>query len=477
MRLGIILFTTMLYCLLTTSATAKDSAQPSLSPAQLINKLKQTLPQGSEFSLVIEPINTKLKAKRLHYRHHYFAPPASTQKLLVALAATLSLKPTFTFNTTLSKIKRDLVLSFSGDPSLTRQHIRQLFSTHDLFPNKVFRGDIWLDGSIFSGYEKASGWPWDNTGVCYSAPASSITLDRNCVQGSVYANAKVGAPIRVHIPEFQPIKVSSSAIIISKTTWLDHPCKFELTPYSNNTFSLTGCLVQRKGAFPMKFAIQNTAEYTKTAIRQELKSLGIRWYGKIHLGKPQGSAKKIAIHRSAPLPVLIKSMLKHSDNLIADNLTKTLGYYFFQQPGTFMNGVVAIKRILKKKGLDVSHTIMEDGSGLSRSNRATAHQFAQVIRYIIQHDKTLQLIDALPIAGVDGTLKYRRSMNKAPFKGNIKAKTGSVLGSHNLVGTLTDKKGNQYLFVEFISNYHKLNKSSNKSYLDFERTLLSYIYN
>ncbi|MCV6004416.1 D-alanyl-D-alanine carboxypeptidase, partial [Escherichia coli] len=47
-------------------------------------------------------------------------------------------------------------------------------------------GDLWLDNSAFTGYDRAVGWPCDILGVCYSAPASSITLNNNCVQASIY---------------------------------------------------------------------------------------------------------------------------------------------------------------------------------------------------------------------------------------------------------------------------------------------------
>ena len=226
----------------------------------------------------------------------------------------------------------------------------------------------------------------------------------------------------------------------------------------------------------MKFAVQNTAKYADVVIRQVFKELGIRWYGKTYLGIPKGTLTPLAEHHSAPLPSLIRRMVKYSDNLIADNLLKMLGHHYYKKPGTFKNGIGAMRAILKANGIDLSYTVMEDGSGLSRSNRITTKQMAQVLRYIIEHNKRLELLPTLPIAGVDGTLKYRRSVSKAPFKNNVKAKTGSVLGSYNLAGIMQDQKGNNYLFVQFISNSHNIENKTPKPYIEFERKLFNFIY-
>lgn len=475
MRLGLI-FILLVSCVAFISPAIAKSTKEPISTFELISQLKGTLPLGSDFSVVIEPVNKDIKTKQLHYRENYFAAPASTQKLLIALAATLELKKDFTFTTSVSKMGKDLVLKFSGDPTLTREDLKKLFTQKGIFRNKVFRGDLWLDPSVFQGYERASGWPWDNTGICYSAPASAITLDRNCIQGAVYADGELGSLTRVNIPAHQPIKVNTSATVVSSEGKKAMPCTLELTPYSNNSYQLSGCLVQSKKPLAMKFAVQNTAKYADIVIRQVLKELGVKWYGKTFLGIPKGKLTLLAEHHSAPLPSLVRRMVKFSDNLIADNLLKMLGHHYYKKPGTFKNGIGAMKAILKAHGIDLSYTVMEDGSGLSRSNRITTKQMAQVLRYIVEHNKELDLLSTLPIAGVDGTLKYRRSVTKAPFKKNVKAKTGSVLGSYNLAGVITDSKGNDYLFVQFISNSHNIEKKTPKPYLEFERKLFNFIY-
>ena len=79
---------------------------------------------------------------------------------------------------------------------------------------------------------------------------------------------------------------------------------------------------------------------------------------------------------------------------------------------------------------------------------------AQVLRYIWENDQHLNLIEAMPTSGTDGTLKYRQSMRKAPIQGNIVAKSGSLYGSYNMAGYGLDKTGNpNSLFVQFVRDY------------------------
>lgn len=63
--------------------------------------------------------------------------PASTQKVITALAALLQLGPDFRFTTTLETkgsldggvLKGDLIARFGGDPTLKRQDIRNMVAT------------------------------------------------------------------------------------------------------------------------------------------------------------------------------------------------------------------------------------------------------------------------------------------------------------------------------------------------------------
>ncbi|MCM2248828.1 D-alanyl-D-alanine carboxypeptidase, partial [Klebsiella pneumoniae] len=82
----------------------------------------------------------------------------------------------------------------------------------------------------------------------------------------------------------------------------------------------------------LKFAVQDPELYTSHRLAALLKQLNIELSGKIRIGSaPEKQRKLIAMHQSEALPDILEEMLKNSDNLIADTLTKTLGAKFFVQ--------------------------------------------------------------------------------------------------------------------------------------------------
>ena len=62
-----------------------------------------------------------------------------------------------------------------------------------------------------------------------------------------------------------------------------------------------------------------------------------------------------------------------------------------------------------------------------------------------------QLRDALPVAGVDGTLIHR--MHDTPAAGSVHAKTGSMSHVHCLAGYVTTAGGERLAFDIMLDNY------------------------
>ncbi len=420
-------------------------------PLQAANVV-DLLPDGSLTALMIKKegkITTQIHQQQL-------LPPASTLKLVTALAAKLELGDNFRYQTQLIRHGDDVIVRFSGDPSLTRQDLEQLFSN---LQTQQIIGDIILDDRAYTGYQHAVGWPWDILGVCYSTLSSALNLDGNCVQAALYTNND--GSTRVHVPEFQSISVTSDAQTVSAEVQQQNYCDLELTTSPDNHYHLSGCIIPLTKPLPLNFAVQNPYLYISAAITAELQQQDIPLTGQIRLwqaGKDQDDAneKLLATHQSAALPELLEHMLKESDNLYANNLAKTLGAQRFHQAGSFTNGAAATKQVLAEKaGIDLTNAVLEDGSGLSRNNRLTASQLMSVLDYIAKHNNKLHLIELLPIAGESGTLKYRPSMHNEPIKGHIIAKSGSLFGSHNMAGFALDKEGQpSTVFVQLVSNYH-----------------------
>jgi D-alanyl-D-alanine carboxypeptidase/D-alanyl-D-alanine-endopeptidase (penicillin-binding protein 4) len=116
-------------------------------------------------------------------------------------------------------------------------------------------------------------------------------------------------------------------------------------------------------------------------------------------------------------------------------------------------GIEVVKTFLRETGVDPPTLVLNDGSGLSRSDMVTAEATLQVLTYMRRHRHAIAFRDALPIAGVDGTLRNR-------FKGtlaenNLRAKTGTLSSAASLSGFIRDAAGEQLVFSIMVNNYQK----------------------
>ncbi|NRB25361.1 D-alanyl-D-alanine carboxypeptidase/D-alanyl-D-alanine-endopeptidase [Shewanella sp.] len=377
--------------------------------------------------------------------------PASTMKLLTAVAATSALGAGFTFNTRVYSrfpikdgvIAGDVYIGFDGDPTLKSEDLKALLA--QLTEQGLYRieGSLYLIGQANEQLQ-APGWVWDDLGICYAAPVSSFVLDRNCVHGKLSPKLASNQS-QLSIPGDIPISIKNTAVFDKSKT--EKFCQLDLQRLAANHFALGGCYSGSQ-AIKLAIAITDPELFMQASMSQILKSSKIKLKGKILVQHQlPANTHVIATHGSVPLSDLLHTMLLKSDNLIADSLLKQLGKHTFQRPGNFSNGSRALKQILTGEGVELNHAQVVDGSGLSRYNLLSARQLSQVLTLIYTDSRFTPLIDSLPVAGVSGTLKYKTSFNKPPLFKHVIAKTGSMQGVDNLAGFIRSETQADTLFV------------------------------
>ena len=407
------------------------------------------LPAGANLALMVQKIGAP--APLIDYHSQQMALPASTQKVITALAALLQLGPDFRFNTTLESnaqvsngvLQGDLIARFGGDPTLKRQDIRNMVAVLKKSGVQQIQGNVLIDTSIFASHDKAPGWPWNDMTQCFSAPPAAAIVDRNCFSVSLYSAPKADDLAFIRIASYYPVVMFSQVRTLAKGSPDAQYCELDVVPGDLNRFTLTGCMTQRADPLPLAFAIQDGASYAGAILKAELKEAGISYSGTL-LRQTQSNTPGtvIASKQSAPLHDLLKVMLKKSDNMIADTVFRTIGHNRFGVPGTWRSGADAVRQILRQKaGVDLGNSIVVDGSGLSRHNLISPATMMQVLQYIAQNDTELNFISMLPLAGYDGSLQYRAGLHKAGVDGKVSAKTGSLQGVYNLAGFITTASG------------------------------------
>ncbi|BBE75535.1 serine-type D-Ala-D-Ala carboxypeptidase [Phytobacter sp. MRY16-398] len=419
------------------------------------------LPDGANLALMVQKVGAQ--EPDIDYHGKQMALPASTQKVITALAALLQLGPDFRFTTTLESkgtvtdgvLKGDLVARFGGDPTLKRQNIRNMVAILKKSGVQKIEGNVLIDTSIFASHDKAPGWPWNDMTQCFSAPPAAAIVDRNCFSVSLYSAQKPGDLAYIRVASYYPVNMFSQVRTLARGASEGQYCELDVVPGDLNRFTLTGCLPQRTDPLPLAFAIQDGASYAGAIIKAELKDAGITYTGTLlrqtQVNEP---GTVIASTQSAPLHDLLKIMLKKSDNMIADTVFRMIGHAHFGVPGTWRAGSDAVRQILRQQaGVDIGNTIIADGSGLSRHNLIAPATMMQVLQYIAQHDSELNYISMLPLAGYDGSLQYRAGLHEAGVDGKVSAKTGSLQGVYNLAGFITTASGQRMAFVQYLSGY------------------------
>lgn len=332
------------------------------------------LPAGANLALMVQKVGASAPA--IDYHSQQMALPASTQKVITALAALIQLGPDFRFTTTLETkgnvengvLKGDLVARFGADPTLKRQDIRNMVATLKKSGVNQIDGNVLIDTSIFASHDKAPGWPWNDMTQCFSAPPAAAIVDRNCFSVSLYSAPKPGDMAFIRVASYYPVTMFSQVRTLPRGSAEAQYCELDVVPGDLNRFTLTGCLPQRSEPLPLAFAVQDGASYAGAILKDELKQAGITWSGTLlrqtQVNEP---GTVVASKQSAPLHDLLKIMLKKSDNMIADTVFRMIGHARFNVPGTWRAGSDAVRQILRQQaGVDIGNTIIADGSGLSR---------------------------------------------------------------------------------------------------------------
>ena len=158
---------------------------------------------------------------------------------------------------------------------------------------------------------------------------------------------------------------------------------------------------------------------------------------------PEGAVELGAV-RSPPVSLLVERMLSRSDNDLAEALARAVALDR-GQPASFGGAAAAVDGVLS--GLGITGVTLQDGSGLSRSNRLQPASLTRLLARAGTEDRFAPLLAGLPVAGFDGTLALRyRTGAGLPAAGAVRAKTGTLNGVSALAGLVRTADGRLLAF-------------------------------
>ena len=415
--------------------------------------------------------------------------PASNMKLFTAAIALQTLGENKTFATTVfassTRNGGALYLRGGGDPSLTIADLKQL--ARDVRRRGITRvRDVFADDSLFRaeglGGRYPDGWTLDDALWYYGPEASALALERNQIDITIEAT-KVGQTAKVTVsPQLPGFALGREISVDVQTVAL--PATTSTTPVPSIQFdradarSAIGAKLTVRGQIALGktategIAVPNIARIAALAFARELRAAGIEVGGRVDARvlptKLVASPTTLARHDSAPLRVLVQRFLKKSDNLYGEMFLRSVGVAASSTRSmtssntsveSVSNGVSSVGaaalghgellRWLQLQNVTTSSLRLSDGSGLSRYNLLTPRAVVELLRAV---DATNQgaFYDALPIAGVDGTLANR--MKDTAAANNVRAKTGTFSIANCLSGYVTTRD-NRRLAVSVMTNF------------------------
>ena len=161
---------------------------------------------------------------------------------------------------------------------------------------------------------------------------------------------------------------------------------------------------------------------------------------------------------------VLNQLMKESDNLNAEALLCRLGAQATgKKQVAAEDGIVEIMKLIRRLGHDPKDYKIADGCGLSNYNYLSPALLVDFLKYAYSRTDIFQkLYKALPVGGVDGTLKNR--MKSAPVFRNVHAKTGSFTAINTLAGYLRMKNGHEVAFA--IMNQNVLSAAKARAFQD-----------
>jgi serine-type D-Ala-D-Ala carboxypeptidase/endopeptidase (penicillin-binding protein 4) len=173
--------------------------------------------------------------------------------------------------------------------------------------------------------------------------------------------------------------------------------------------------------------VYDTKTWIKNLLEEKLREKGIARF------TPKGNPEfwESRWLESPPLAETLKPYLKNSVNFLGDAFLKTIGVISpsFRSLSMHEEGL----RILKDRLYPIIGNLeLYDGSGLSRIAKIRPEQMISYLQYLSNTPNFPVYLEALAVAGVDGTLKNR--MQGTAAQGNLRAKTGTLNGVYNLSG-------------------------------------------
>lgn len=395
--------------------------------------------------------------------------PASNQKLLTGAVALQLLGPDYRFSTTIAasgpvdgaELRGNLVISGTGDPSASaRMSGDAMAPLRQIADSLRARGIRRVTGAVVPGTDAfpdatlGYGWSYDDLDFSYSAGVDELFFNEGFSTVVVRGGASPGAPVVVRsapaatFPVVRAWAQTVDPMIVppgqrrARTLFIRHDSTDAGAVIVDGTIAAGDSAV-------LTITHRDPSRAYLAALHEALVAAGITVEGGVSTWRGMPTYPLFSV-QSPPLSRVLPAFEKPSQNQIGEILLKTIGRAR-TGVGSADSGAKVVREQMLAWGARPDAMVVRDGSGLSRHNVVTPEALVRVLDAMRRSPHFNTFYDALPVAGVDGTIGSR--MRGTPAQGNVRAKTGTLDMVRSLSGYVTTADGRLLLFSILCNNW------------------------
>jgi D-alanyl-D-alanine carboxypeptidase/D-alanyl-D-alanine-endopeptidase (penicillin-binding protein 4) len=383
--------------------------------------------------------------------------PASTMKLFTTLAALELLGPAYHWKTeayvdgTLRDgvLEGNLVLKGYGDPRLDYESFWMLLRALRGKGLREIQGDLVLDRSYFA---PENGDPGDFDGEAlrpYNVLPDALLVHYKSIRFAFTPEPERNR-VRVYVEPRPPGLEATSNLRLSAGPCVDGRAfrtllapTFEPGPPPRVSFD--GRYPVACGEKDLHVALLPPDAHVAGVLGELWAEMGGTWTGRAREGRVPEDAALLHARESAPLADIVRDINKYSNNVMARQLFLTLATAAHDPPARRAQAQEVLRHWLNLRGVPAPELVIENGSGLSRTDRASAATLAALLQAAWASPAMPEFIASLPLAALDGTMRKR--LLGEQFAGHAHVKTGLLSDVRAMAGYVLDAKGRRQVVV------------------------------
>ena len=396
-------------------------------------------------------------APRVSHRATVPMNPASLMKLVTTYAALDLLGPAFTWNTPVyvegavrdGTLFGNLYIKGQGDPKLVSERLWLLLRRVQGLGVKTIAGDIVLDRSAFENVEVDPSLFDGEPLRPYNAAPDALLLNFKAVVMTFVPDRTANTAQIQFEPPLSGVQMQHS-VPLSNGDCGDYRSALKADFSDPAAIRFGGAYPANCGERVWATAYADPKSYATRAVDGMWREMGGKLAGSVRYASVPATLTRPAFEISSPpLPEVIRDINKYSNNVMAQQLFLTLSLQA-KMPGsvaTLATSRDVVQRWWRSTVSNDDLPVLDNGSGLSRSERISANALGKLLQSAYASPVMPELMSSLPITGVDGTLRGRRSA----ARGSAHLKSGTLRDVTGVAGYVLANSGKRYVIVMIIN--------------------------